>query len=433
MSQNHRRTSPFSPRILVVDDMPSIFEDFERVLDLRSHGAESLEAMAAELLGTAPISKQGMEHPEFRLSYSGQGEDAIDEVRDAIRGSDTYSVAFVDVRMPPGIDGVQTARRLLSLDPDLQIVLCTAYSDYNHSELNRTLGLTDRVFLLRKPFDPIEVQQLALGLARKREALWRERHIRVQLEHEVDARTVALSQTNLALQQACAEAEASRERLQEFMSRMSHELLTPLNAILGYTDMLREDPEIPPIQHEMILDAHRGALRLSSLVQRSLLFQSLERYCPPRHSIRKPVRPWVERACADASELARSKGITWELQIEPEDACCVCDNTVLGEVIAALADNAAKFTRKGVIRVRVMLCDNQFVADVWDTGEGIPRELHRSVFEPFRQGDGSTSRRHEGAGIGLALVARAMKALGGSVDLESTPGEGTRVGIMVPL
>jgi signal transduction histidine kinase len=422
-----------SPRILIVDDLPSIFGDFERVLTGALEDRVNLHELAAELLGELPTQKPTLELPDFKLAYISQGEDAIDEVREAAKAGAPFSLAFVDVRMPPGIDGVQTARRLLAIDPDMQIVLCTAYSDYDHAELNRALGMTDRVFILRKPFDPIEVQQLALGLCRKRDALWQERHMRMHLEMEVEARTKSLEQANIRLQHACAEADASRERMQEFLSRMSHELLTPLNAMLGYTDLLREDPEIPQLQREMIVDAHRGGLRLLSLVRRALLFQSLDRYHPPRVQIQRPVLSWVERACHEHADEARAKGLTWELIVEPEDAECACDTGLVSEVLSCLVENAVKFTQEGVVRTRVMVTQGCLFIDVWDTGIGVAPELQDKIFEPFRQGDDASTRKFEGAGLGLALVARACKILGAKIDMDSALGKGTRIGVQIPL
>jgi EAL domain-containing protein (putative c-di-GMP-specific phosphodiesterase class I)/FixJ family two-component response regulator len=103
----------------------------------------------------------------YSVDAAVQGEDGIAMVREALASGRPYAVAFVDVRMPPGIDGVETVAQLFALDPDLQVVICTAFSDYTLEQIRATLGRTGRLMILKKPFDPVEVQQLADVLSQK--------------------------------------------------------------------------------------------------------------------------------------------------------------------------------------------------------------------------------------------------------------------------
>ena len=153
-------------RILIVDDNRSIHDDFRSVLSHTTSAADaSLSAAEAELFGGAASAADGV--PTFDLDSAFGGEEAIGKVDAALDNERPYAMAFVDIRMPPGIDGIETSRRLLQLDPALQIVLCTAYSDYSWHEVVLQLGCSDRVLILKKPFDPVEVRQLALGLTTK--------------------------------------------------------------------------------------------------------------------------------------------------------------------------------------------------------------------------------------------------------------------------
>src|SRR6201999_2932173 len=109
-------------------------------------------------------------------------------VNKAVRNGNRYSMAFVDVRMPPGIDGVETTAKLWEIDPDLQVVICTAYSDYSWSEMLDKLGRSDRLVILKKPFDNVEVLQLATSLTRKCQLLQESNHKMAGLEQMVVAR-----------------------------------------------------------------------------------------------------------------------------------------------------------------------------------------------------------------------------------------------------
>lgn len=150
------------PRILIVDDNPGIHRDFKLVLLDELPDAE-LQADEQRLFA-APA--QAAAKPPYVVDDAFSGHEALDKVKQALAEQRPYQVAFVDVRMP-GIDGVETISRLWKLDDRLQIVICTAYSDYSWSDLARRLGSTDKLLVLKKPFDTIEVIQLASTLSEK--------------------------------------------------------------------------------------------------------------------------------------------------------------------------------------------------------------------------------------------------------------------------
>jgi CheY-like chemotaxis protein len=152
-------------RILVVDDNADVRSDFERILRPRANDG-ALDRIEAELFGgcshVAPLSV-----PEFQLELAAQGREAHERVVSAVQCRRPFSLAFVDMRMPPGWDGLETTQRLWSEDPNLPIVLCTAYSDYSWSQMSERLARVDRWLLLRKPFDPAEVVQMACALSER--------------------------------------------------------------------------------------------------------------------------------------------------------------------------------------------------------------------------------------------------------------------------
>jgi DNA-binding NtrC family response regulator len=150
------------PRVLIVDDQAPIHDDYRKSLQSsRAHAA--LGAMRAELFGDAYPGRA----PQFSVDACSQGEEAARAVARALVGERPYSVAFVDMRMPPGWDGLRTIEELWKLDPHLHCVLCTAYSDATWSEVLERLGRGDRLLILKKPFEAIEVQQIARALSEK--------------------------------------------------------------------------------------------------------------------------------------------------------------------------------------------------------------------------------------------------------------------------
>jgi PAS domain S-box-containing protein len=151
-------------RILVIDDNPSIHEDYRKIL-LPSHEAKALTDLEADLFGDS--AKPAVDRPDFELTSAMQGQDGHRLALEALQAGKPFALAFIDMRMPPGWDGMETAMRILADDADIQVVICTAYSDYSWEEMSRRLGATDRVLILKKPFDNVEVTQLAMALCRK--------------------------------------------------------------------------------------------------------------------------------------------------------------------------------------------------------------------------------------------------------------------------
>lgn len=150
-------------RILVVDDNRAIHDDFRKIFG-GNEGAESLDAAEASLFGEAPATYQ---KNNFRIDSAYQGQEGLAMVQKAQADGDPYAMAFVDVRMPPGWDGIETISRIWEVYPDLQVVVCTAYSDYSWDNMNAKLGHSDRLVILKKPFDNVEVLQLAGALTEK--------------------------------------------------------------------------------------------------------------------------------------------------------------------------------------------------------------------------------------------------------------------------
>jgi CheY-like chemotaxis protein len=148
----------------VIDDNEKIHADFRKILGPTSDSA-GLDSAEAALFGEPEALTPSRSY--FRVDCVGQGQEGLERVRAALRQSQPYCVAFVDMRMPPGWDGVETIDRLWREDADLQSVICTAHSDYSLDQIVARLGQSDRLLILKKPFEVIEVRQMASALALK--------------------------------------------------------------------------------------------------------------------------------------------------------------------------------------------------------------------------------------------------------------------------
>jgi CheY-like chemotaxis protein len=261
-------------RILVIDDNVSIHEDIRKIL-LPPKDSELLNQARAALFGEAP-NLPPQEH--YELEFASQGREGLGLVQDAHREGHPYAMAFVDMLMPPGWDGLETIEHLWQVDPDLEIVICTAYSDHPWEDVSRRIENTDKLLILMKPFHSIEVVQLANSLTKK----WDLTHtLKLQIDSLafcVNKRTVELCEANVRLQENIAGrvaetvnnqpqdvAVAVLRQKEEFLAIISHEILTPMNELVGKVSLLLDSP-LNPGQREHATTIQRCVQDLLALL-----------------------------------------------------------------------------------------------------------------------------------------------------------------------
>jgi diguanylate cyclase (GGDEF)-like protein len=180
-------------RILIIDDNPAIHQDFEKIL-AQEPSVDSGMTQAERILfgeAAAPIAQ-----PIFELQFAQQGRQGVTLVERALANGRPFALAFIDMRMPPGWDGLETIQHLWAADPDVQIVICSAHSDYDWADFTERLGHSDRLLVLKKPFEPIEVLQCASALTHKWQSEQLVRRQVQSLEHMVAVRTMGLEAAN---------------------------------------------------------------------------------------------------------------------------------------------------------------------------------------------------------------------------------------------
>jgi two-component system, NtrC family, sensor kinase len=434
---------PFAARVLVVDDNPAIHDDFRKIFAPREVPS-ALDDLEEALFGgrTNPGSPAAVE-----LSFAHQGREALALVEAELAEGRTFDVAFVDVRMPPGIDGVETAVRLWTLDRRLQIVLCTAYSDYSWEEIADRLGAADGYLILKKPFDRVEARQLVHSLAEKR-ALFNERDMRLQeLDRLIRERTAELATANASLalemtQRLVTEQQLHQLQKLEALGRlaacMGHEINNPLSYVLGNVEqagfMLEEGSPLGLAERgelrTMLDEAAAGVHRIAVLVRHLKVFSRSERQ--PAQAFR--VNDVVESALTLVDNEIRHRAtlvrdLAADLPVlmgEPQRVETVLVNLLLNAVQAISPGDPAGN------RIRVSTrrdSGDEIVIDVSDSGRGIPQDELERVFEAFY----TTKPVGEGTGLGLAICHTIIQAHGGRLSIASAPGSGTTVTAVLPI
>lgn len=196
-------------KILIIDDNPAIHSDFIKILSTKNSAENvedaTLDSFEKQMFGLQKKPESSL--PKFRIVTATQGQDGVAKIAEALHDNDPYALAFVDIRMPPGWDGIETTKKIWQLDPNIQIVICTAYSDYTWEETIQQLGQRENLLILKKPFDSIAVRQLSCALTKKWQLLQESRDYTKLLETQVKERTQSL-QESLSVTRGTLEASA---------------------------------------------------------------------------------------------------------------------------------------------------------------------------------------------------------------------------------
>jgi two-component system NtrC family sensor kinase len=436
------KVSAENRRILIIDDMASIRADFAKILGSPVE-APGLAELEHSLFGSAA---PGQPTPRFELGFAAQGLEGIAEAREALARGAPYAMAFVDVRMPPGLDGIETVVRLWELDPRLEIALCTAYSDYTWQQMLERLTRPGQFLVLGKPFESTSVRQAALALTEKWNLARAAERSRDELDALVEERTRELEVANARLRTQMEERLELERRLQhaqklEALGRLvagvAHEINGPLCYVLANLDHM--DGELGALEErwgpsardlrEANSDVIAGAKRIQQIVQDLTSFGRRD-----HHGI-EDVR--LEEVLRFALRMARPF-FPAETRIDQEyrPVPTVRANAgLLSQVFVNLLANAGRAlggvpAARRAIQVRIEPEAGGGVrVTVRDQGVGIPEPALGSIFDPFF----TTQAHGEGTGLGLYICHGIVQRLGGEIRIESREGEGTAAQVVLPL
>ena len=448
---------PPNRRILLIDDTPSIHDDFRKILMPAGESNQALDDMESALFGDT--SKPTVQPFELHSAYG--GEEGLQLLATAMAETRPYALAFVDMRMPQGWDGAKTIEELWKVDPGLQVVVCTAYSDYSWDDLLHRLQGYDRLLILKKPFDNIEVQQMANTLANKWDMARRASLQTAHLEQLVEQRTLALQveideRKQLESQLVQSEKLAS---LGQLAAGVAHEINNPvgfissnLSTLDGYFNQLQQMLEAYRLAEDSLaqgeqLKALRTELELDFLKDDiPLLIRESKEGIGRVVQIVKDLKNF-SRVDNDqtwqfanlqqgidstlnivASELKYKADVIKRYTPLPEIECLASQ---LNQVVMNLVINAAQAMgpERGTITISNGVEGENVWLEVADNGCGIDPQAMQKIFDPFF----TTKPVGEGTGLGLSLSYGIVKKHRGDISVSSELGKGTRFRVVLPI
>ncbi|MBN2181182.1 MAG: response regulator [Sedimentisphaerales bacterium] len=425
-------------RILIVDDNPNIHKDFQTIL-LEEHESAALDSLRDEVFGNTKTETQPKN--VFELDFASQGKEGFEKVQQACSENRPYELAFVDMRMPPGWDGLKTIEHIWQADPKIQVVICTAYSDYSWGDITERLGKSDNLLILKKPFDSAEVAQFAAALTEKWN-LARQAAIKMeQLEQMVKERTDELAEVNNQLKQEIAEREQAEIRMAEllkkvdninteltdFASIISHDLKAPLRGIKTLANWILEDcrDKFDDKANEQMNLLLGRVDRMYGLIDGVLQYSKVGRV--EEGQVGVDLNKFIPEII-DMLTLPEHIEVT----IEDELPVIQSQETHMMQLFQNLLGNAIKYMDKpqGHIRIGCIEEDGFWKFSVTDNGPGIEEKHFERIFKMFHVL--SVKEDFEGTGVGLTVAKKIVELYGGKIWIESQVGQGSTFFFTLP-
>ncbi|TMQ00696.1 MAG: response regulator [Verrucomicrobia bacterium] len=450
---------PAAQRILVIDDNRAIHEDFRKILSVEAVDSAALDQRETVLFGEpAPQSKRQV----FQIDSAYHGQEGLRLLEQSLESNQPYALAFVDVRMGPHWDGIQTTAKLWEAYPDLQVVICTAYSDYSWEETVAKLGYSDRLVILKKPFDNVEVQQLANALTQKWRLLQHAKVRMEDLERSVSARTEQLQTANAQLEAEIAERKEIEAALQSAYDKLrqsqqgmmqqerlaavgqlsagiAHDFNNILCIIQGYVSLLLDAENRGQDKVDALKQVATAAQRAAHLTRQLLAFS--------RKQVMQPQMLEFNEVIGNVSRMLQrlvGEDIIVQFHFSPKPVYIHADLGMMEQIIVNLAVNARDAMIRGgqlILNASAVDIDEAHLQNnpearpgpfvclsVTDTGSGISAENLSRIFEPFF----TTKPVGKGTGLGLSTVYGIVKQHQGWIEVASEFGRGTTFHVFLP-
>ena len=390
-------------RILAVDDEEDILEYYRDVLAGVNESELSTQLFdLLDLAQTDGAEEEKQDEVTFDLQTTTSGEIGYQWVKEAREEGNPFAVAFIDMRMPSGWDGLETAREIRAVDPYVTIIFLTAYMDYSLSDIRSSIG--DHFSFLSKPINQEELHQVALTSAKT----W----------HQL------------------REVRRLSKSKDDFLASISHELRTPLTAIIGNAEIILEEMGgdldfAYRSMMETILKAGKGQL---ALVNNVLDFSKIQSGRFQIELAEFDLQALADEVQALFSTQAEEAGITFSVTIDHAPGYqLIGDPQRIHQVLINLLGNAFKFTEQGTIELSIQVGEREIAFAVADSGIGISEEAKGRLFNRFEQADSSISRRFGGTGLGLSISQSLAELMEGQLEVESHLGEGSTFTLKLPL
>lgn len=380
-------------KILFVDDDKEILQNYLAMFTKKkeSNSSEQLN----DLFGNNNIDTKtaSCRFVDYEVEVADQGAKAVEIAKKAFHEGTPFKVAFIDMRMPPGIDGKETAKRLRELDPSLEIVIVTAYSDHDLNTLVNDIGHPDKLLYIKKPFDPVEIKQCALSLTTK----WNEAQIK-----------------------------------DEFLANISHELKTPLASIIGFADIIQEEKDISKeVQQYSRIIKNNGKM-LKFLVDDLITMVRLGKSSVTINKSEVNLNDLLLEVIHMFEPMVSIKD-AFELRpnLSEESLIANVDKDRFLQCFINLLSNAIKYTPEGHAEIISQRNENGEIEIIFkDSGIGIEPQDLEVIFEKFER----LEKDHHaipGLGLGLSICKKIIDLHGARLEVRSIKNEGSEFKIII--
>lgn len=376
--------------IIFIDDEINILESYKSIFK-KNKPASKLLGLADEFLGESSSKAfDPFDEVDFNILTADQGLVGVELVKKMAEQGNPLKVAFIDMRMPPGINGLETAKMIRGIDSKIEIVLVTAYSDVDFKTISQEIGAHDKLLYLKKPFDTQEIKQIALNLIVK---------------------------------------HRNETIKDDFISNVSHELKTPLSSIIGFYDLLREKSDT---LNDKELSEYVNYIGMSAQIMKSLVEELLTSVEMKRSGVfldKQPVEmiDFVNSCYKSLKPIFKdNENVTFSFINECTDEVPISmiDSLKIRQCINNLVNNSYKFTEKGFVELKIYQECEWVIVAVTDSGIGIPHDKFKNIFEKFFRVE---NEHHQipGLGLGLSILKKIMDSHEALVCVSSVEGEGS--------
>jgi two-component system NtrC family sensor kinase len=458
-------------RILIVDDDAGVRDSYSEIL--RPSSASDLVAKGASLFGEPSMAPARQIQKTYDLTLVDRGEKAVRTIEAAKEEKDRFAAAFIDMKMP-GIDGAETAKQIWNIDPDVKIIIVTAYSEYTPDDIIQKIGRAD-IYYLRKPFNPDEIRQYARVVTNQ----WRLEQDSVHLSEQLKKANADLEQINEHLQKKVQEQTAVLVQSEKMASigilaaGVAHEINNPVSFVNGnlttlkkysekittllnkyeavetcirsgdkdrlptLIDEIRELKEKQKIQFIMAdivnlaEESLEGTQRISNIVRDLKTFSRIDeadlKYIDLKDALEATLNI-IHNELKNKVEIKKDYGELPEVRCFPQKISQVFMNILINAVQAIDEKGTIEIATRHV-REGKRATDEYAEIRIRDSGRGIPQENLARVFDPFF----TTKPTGQGTGLGLSITYDIIRLHGGWISVESEAGTGTTFIIRLPI
>lgn len=461
-------------RVLIIDDNRALHDDYRKILAQERHDS-GLGDLETELFGESRADKTEPAGVTFELDSAFQGKEGFEKVQQAVQEGRPYALAFVDMRMPPGWDGLETIEHIWRASPELQIVVCTAYSDHSWSEISNRLGSTDQLLVLKKPFDRIEIIQAAHALVKKWCLSQNARQQRDEWDVQMRERAAALEAANQKLAEEKITLERMRtvlrlsqklETVGQLAAGLVHEIDTPIQYVENNLVFLKDSfqgisalslqcrealgghalqtpglsnpggdslEELLRETRSALDQAQEGVRRVADIVGAMKEFVSSERPQTVLADINRSLSNTLSIAGSEYRHIADIETDFGDIPLIP---CSIGDiNQAFLNIIINAAHAIDKKRRagggdgRGLIKITTSFDSEAVEIRIQDTGCGIPDDVKDSVFDPIFAANATENETGQGLPVAHHILVEQHR---GELRFDSRVDEGTLFTIRLP-